>query len=433
MIPPTTLASTRITSKANPKGPKLEIADIVKEHSADFLSRYHASPMQRRVLKAITVCRTEALGGHLHRCRHCPHMDIAYNSCRNRHCPKCQGSVAAKWMLDREAELLDVPYFHLVFTLPESIAALALQNQRLVYGILFRASSKTLLEVAANPKHLGAKIGFMSVLHTWGQNLHHHPHVHCVVPAGGISPDGKKWIHTKKKDFFLPVRVLSRVFRGKFISLLKKAHQRGDLELHGRLAHLSDPNQWNRWLNQAVRNDWVVYAKPPFGGPEVVLKYLARYTHRIAISNHRLRGLNDGRVTFAVKDYANQGKRGVMTLQASEFLRRFLQHVLPKGLMRIRHFGFMANRFRQNNLLLCRQLLATKPSQVRSQEIAMPESKQDVACQNDDRQAPICPKCKRGRLTVTTLLRADRAQSKLHRPSRAFFSLRPNPKVNDSS
>ena len=432
-----TLGSTTIPQPT--KRPQLELADIVTKHGADFLSHYHVSPAQRRVLSAIAACRTVALGGHVHHCRHCPHTDIAYNSCRNRHCPKCQGSVAAKWMLDREAELLNVPYFHLVFTLPESIAALALQNPRLVYGILFRASSKTLLEVAANPKHLGAKIGFMSVLHTWGQNLHHHPHVHCVVPAGGISADGKKWIHTRKKDFFLPVRVLSRVFRGKFISLLKQAYDRGELELHGRLADLSELKNWNRWLNNAVSKDWVVYAKPPFGGPAVVLKYLARYTHRVAISNYRLRGLKDGRVTFAVKDYANQGRRGVMTLKAEEFLRRFLQHVLPKGLMRIRHFGWMANRVRQTKLSLCRQLLGMNSSQSAAQENQRSATNQDMAPlpelagSGEQENSPVCPKCQRGRLIMTPFLRVDRAGSKPHRPSRFLSCSVPNAKLNDSS
>lgn len=435
---PTLGPTTTTTPKPN-KRPQLELADIVTKHGADFLSHYHASPAQRRVLTAIAACRTVALGGHVQHCRHCPHADIAYNSCRNRHCPKCQGSVAAKWMLDREAELLNVPYFHLVFTLPESIAALALQNPRLVYGILFRASSRTLLEVAANPKHLGAKIGFMSVLHTWGQNLHHHPHVHCVVPAGGISADGKKWIHTRKKDFFLPVRVLSRVFRGKFISLLKQAYEQGELELHGRLAHLSEPMDLNRWLNQAVSKDWVVYAKPPFGGPAVVLKYLARYTHRVAISNHRLRGLRNGRVTFAVKDYANQGRRGVMTLKAEEFLRRFLQHVLPKGLMRIRHFGWMANRVRKTKLSLCRQLLGMESARSAAHENQLSVANQDVAPlpelagSSEQGDSPVCPKCQRGRLIVTPFLRVDRARSRLHRPNRPLCNPSPNAKLNDSS
>lgn len=417
---------------------KLEITDVISQHGADFLSRYHATPAQRRVMKAIIRCRTAALGGHVQHCRHCPHMDIAYNSCRNRHCPKCQGSVAAKWMLDREAELLNVPYFHLVFTLPESVAALALQNPRLVYGFLFQASSKTLLEVAANPKHLGAKIGFMSVLHTWGQNLHHHPHVHCVVPAGGISPDGKKWVHTKKKDFFLPVRVLSRVFRGKFISMLKKAYDQGQLELHGRLAHLADRKAWNRWLNAAVSKDWVIYAKPPFGGPQVVLRYLARYTHRVAISNQRLYSLKGGRVTFGIKDYANGGGRSAMTLEAEEFLRRFLQHVLPRGFMRIRHFGWMANRVRQSRLSQCRELLKKKSDGDNSKKVELSAARQEATNEagpipDGQCDAPICPNCQRGPLVVTRFLRNDSRHTVVLRPTRTIPRPVPIVKIDDSS
>lgn len=442
MKPPTLTTTMNAAASGKPDSrsqrPKLEIADVVSRHGADFLSRYHATSAQRRVMKAIIRCRTAALGGHVQHCRHCRHMDIAYNSCRNRHCPKCQGSVAAKWMLDREAELLNVPYFHLVFTLPESVAALALQNPRLAYGFLFQASSKTLLEVAANPKHLGAKIGFMSVLHTWGQNLHHHPHVHCVIPAGGISATGEKWIHSNKKDFFLPVRVLSRVFRGKFISMLKKAYDQGQLELHGRLAHLADRKAWNRWLNAAVSKDWVVYAKPPFGGPQVVLKYLARYTHRVAISNQRLYSLKDGRVTFGIKDYANGGRRSVMTLEAEEFLRRFLQHVLPRGFMRIRHFGWMANRVRQSKLSQCRELLKMKSNECSADEVELPAARQKAAheaepIQDSQRDAPICPNCQRGPLVVTRFLRTDSRHTILLRPTQAI----PKPvriaKIDDSS
>jgi hypothetical protein len=320
-------------------------------------------------------------------------------------------------MQDRTAELLDVPYFHLVFTLPEPIAAVALQNPRLVYGMLFRAASQTLLEVAANPKHLGAKIGFLAVLHTWGQNLHHHPHLHCVVPGGGISPDGSKWI-AAKKDFFLPVRVLSRVFRGKFIALLKQAHERGKLHLQGQLAHLRENGPWQQWLNEAVRKEWVVYAKPPFGGPQVVLKYLARYTHRVAISNRRLLRMQDGQVTFRVKDYAAGGRR-TLTLSAVEFLRRFLQHVLPRGFMRIRHFGFMANRFRQEQLARCRELLGMQPSELAEAPETPPAEQPILPAQ--DLADVTCPACGRGRLHVELLQRVDPPQALV--PPR--FSLRP--------
>ena len=326
---------------ASPRA-SLEVADIVRAHGQEFLARYRVPTDRRRVLADVASCRTATLGGHVERCDSCPHEKVAYNSCRNRHCPKCQGSVAARWMQDRSEELLDVPYFHVVFTLPDEIAAIALQNPRVVYGILFQAVGQTLQEVAATPKHLGAKIGFLAVLHTWGQNPHHHPHLHCVVPAGGLSACGTKWVHTKKQDFFLPVRVLSRVFRGKFIALLQRAYDLGKLEFHGQLSGLAQPGAWQHRLNVAVRNEWVVYSKAPFGGPEVVLKYLARYTHRVAISNRRLLRLENGQVTFRVKDYAAGGRQTTYTLTAVEFLRRFLQHVLPRGFMRIRHFSFMA-------------------------------------------------------------------------------------------
>lgn len=386
----------------------LEVADIVRKHSAQLLAQYRTSTAQRRVLRALVRCRTAALGGHVVRCDHCPHQQVSYNSCRNRHCPKCQGSVAAKWMQDRTAELLDVPYFHLVFTLPEPIAAVALQNPRLVYGILFRAASQTLLEVAANPKHLGAKIGFLAVLHTWGQNLHHHPHLHCVVPGGGLSPDGTKWI-AAKKDFFLPVRVLSRVFRGKFIALLKQAHEQGKLQLEGQLAHLTENGPWQQWLNVAVRKEWVVYAKPPFGGPQVVLKYLARYTHRVAISNRRLLRMQDGQVTFRVKDYAAGGRRTTLTLSAVEFLRRFLQHVLPRGFMRIRHFGFMANRFRREQLARCRELLGMQsPELPEASEVPPAEHTVPPALELGE---ATCSACGRGKLHITLVHREDPPQA----------------------
>lgn len=321
-------------------------------------------------------------------------------------------------MQDRTAELLDVTYFHLVFTLPDAIGVVALQNPRLVYGMLFQAASQTLLEVAANPKHLGAKIGFLTVLHTWGQNLHHHPHLHCVAPGGGISLDGTRWV-AAKNDFFLPARVLSRVFRGKFIALLKRAQQQGKLHLQGQLAHLNETGPWQQWLSQTVRQEWVVYAKPPFGGPVVVLKDLARYTHRVAISNQRLIRMQDGQVTFRVKDYAAGGRRTMLTLSAVEFLRRFLQHVLPQGFMRIRHFGFMANRFRQKELVRCRQLLGSQPVQLADAAEASPNQHQVPLDQQP--ADTTCPACGCGRLYVTIIHREDPPQPLV--PPR--FTLRP--------
>jgi hypothetical protein len=328
--------------------PALELAEIVRRHKHRIDAEL--SGAQRRILRDIDTCRTAARGGHVESCDHCHHRRIAYNSCRNRHCPKCQGSACARWMAERERELLPVEYFHVVFTLPDTFNALALGNKRIVYGVLFDAVAQTLLEVAANPKHLGARIGFISILHTWGQNLCLHPHLHCVIPGGGLSPDGK-WVACRK-GFFLPVRILSRVFRGKFIDLLKHAARKG------KLIGAEDQNQFERLLNSSVKHDWVVYAKPPFGGPQQVLKYLARYTHRIAISNSRLVSLDDQTVTFRWKDYAHHNRPRTMKLDGAEFLRRFLMHEVPSGFMRIRHFGLLANRVRAKNLAICRSLLS---------------------------------------------------------------------------
>lgn len=382
--------------------PTWEVADIVRKHANEYLAQYGASVDQRRVLRAIANCRTAVLGGHVETCSACDHQQIAYNSCRNRHCPKCQAAARAEWMQQREAELLPVPYFHVVFTLPDELTALALQNPRVVYGILFRAASQTLLEVAANPKHLGAEIGFLAVLHTWGQTLIPHPHLHCVVPSGGLAQDRSQWV-AGRSDFFLPVRVLSRVFRGKFLDLLKRAFAKNTLTFHGQLSDLSDPAQLEARLNQSVRQEWVVYAKPPFGGPTQVLKYLARYTHRVAISNNRLLNVENGQVTFRYKDYAQGNQQRTMTLTATEFLRRFLLHVLPTGLMRIRHYGFMANRFRQEKLALCRSLLDCP-----SPRLPENDSAPEVLQANDPPLAlpscGICPACGAETLVITHCL-----------------------------
>ncbi len=341
---------------------RLEVADVFRTHAPQFMDQYGSSLSrdQRRAFRAIVACRTSQLGGHLLQCNRCGRERISYNSCRNRHCPKCQAMARAEWVDARAAELLPVPYFHVVFTLPHAIGPVALQNKRIIYGILFKAASETLKEVAADPKHLGAEIGILAVLHTWGSNLMHHPHLHCVLTGGGIALDGSRWVHCKrsrrKKPFFAPVRVLSRIFRGKFIDLLKRAFRKGDLKFHGQLAGLSKPNAFENLLNVLVRKDWVVYAKRP-SGAEHVLKYLARYTHSIAISNRRLVEMKDGKVTFRWKDYADGGKTKTMTLNATEFIRRFLLHVLPSGFVRIRHYGFLANRGRGEKLAVCRLLL----------------------------------------------------------------------------
>jgi Putative transposase/Transposase zinc-binding domain len=342
--------------------PTVEVADIVQAQGARFVDshRDQISYQQLKVLRAIARCRTAALGGHIDDCPRCGHKAISYNSCRNRHCPKCQAQARQRWLAAREKELLGVPYFHLVFTLPHELIPLCQRNPRVLYNLLFRASAATMLDVAADPKHLGAEIGFLSILHTWGQNLLAHPHVHCVIPAGGLSPDHTRWVHPKY-PFFLPVKVLSRVFRGKFVDGLKRAYRRKNLQFPRASAALEEPKLFLRFLRTLFREDWVVYAKPAFGGAPQVLRYLGRYTHRVAISNHRLLAFDGERVTFRWKDYAHGNKQRKMTLAATEFLRRFLQHVLPRGFVRIRHFGFLANSCRTARLSVSRRLLAVTP------------------------------------------------------------------------
>jgi hypothetical protein len=370
---------------------RLEVADVFRTYEKEFFAQWgHVlGAHQRKAFAAIRDCRTAALGGHVEyveQCDTCGHRVISYNSCRNRHCPKCQAMARAEWLNEREGELLPVPYFHVVFTLPQKIGALALQNAREIYRILFRAASETLLTIAADPRRLGAAIGFLAVLHTWGQNLHLHPHLHCVVPGGGISPDGVRWIECKKQSFFLPVKVLSSRFRNLFMIYLLKAFRAGRLKFHGEMAGLAQPAAFEALCRQARRIQWVVFVKPPFGGPEQVLRYLARYTHRVAISNRRLLSMEEGRVTFAYKDYADGNQSKVMTLEATEFIRRFLLHILPRGFVRIRQFGFLANRARGKKLALCRTLLGAVP----------PDNTRKVAHQDGKR----CPACKIGRLAL---------------------------------
>jgi predicted Zn-ribbon and HTH transcriptional regulator len=343
--------------------PTLEVADILRAQGDRFLERYRSSFgfQQLKAFRAILRCRTAALGGHRDACLRCGYQTISYNSCRNRHCPKCQAQARERWLAARERELLDTSYFHVVFTLPHELNVLVLENPRLFYDLLFTASAQTLLEIASDPKHLGAEIGVVAILHTWGQNLLLHPHIHCVIPAGGLSLDHRRWVRPRY-PFFLPVKVLSRVFRGKFLAGLKRLHRRKKLQCAGPAAALADSWQFTQLIRRLHRHDWVVYAKPAFGGPMQVLRYLGRYTHRVAISNHRLLALERERVTFRCKDYARGGKQAQMTLVATEFLRRFFLHVLPKGFVRIRHFGFLANRFRASRLALGRQLLASGDS-----------------------------------------------------------------------
>jgi hypothetical protein len=340
--------------------PPLEVADLIRAAGQSFIerSRKWLTCQHLKVLTAIERCRTAALGGHVDECPDCGHRAISFNSCRNRHCPRCQGNARERWLEARRRELLPTRYAHVVFTLPHLLAPLALQNKKVVYDLLFRTSAETLIEIARDPKHLGVEIGFFSVLHTWNQKLEHHPHVHCVVPAGGLSLDHTRWVRPPYA-FFLPVRVLGAVFRGKFVAGLKHAFAHGRLGLHGQLSFLASPKTFRAWLRQLFRQDWVVYCKRPFGGPEHVLRYLGGYTHRVAISNHRLVAFADGKVTFRWRDSAHKNKKRLMTLPVEEFLRRFLLHVLPKGFVRIRNFGFLANRRRAILLPLCFALLGS--------------------------------------------------------------------------
>jgi hypothetical protein len=338
--------------------PAVEVADVLHAQGDPFLEQHPwLSVQQRTVLRALARCRTAALGGHLDQCGACGHRAVSYNSCRNRHCPKCQAQARERWLTARERELLDVPYVHVVFTLPHALLPLCHRNASRVYTWLLQASAATLREVAADPRHLGAEIGGLSILHTWGQTLVRHPHVHCVVPAGGLSPDRHRWIRPKYAGFFLPIKVLSRVFRGKCVDALRRAYDGDELDLAGTTASLRDPAQWHAFVDALFQTDWVVYAKPAFGGATAVLRYLGRYTHRVAISNHRLIAFDGERVTFRWKDYAHGDHWRTMTLSAMEFLRRFIQHVLPRGFVRIRHFGYLASACRTARLVLARTLL----------------------------------------------------------------------------
>jgi hypothetical protein len=339
--------------------PPFEVADIVRQHGDRFLATHRAwiTGLHRRVLRALVQCRTAALGGHRDRCEGCAHKALSYNSCRNRHCPKCLTAARDQWVAAREQELLPVGYVHVVFTMPEVLARLALVNKRVVYDLLFKASAATLLQVAANPKRLGAALGGLMVLHTWGQRLQHHPHIHCVVPAGGLSSDGARWVHARPR-FFLPIPVLRQVYRGKLVAGLRDAFHDGRLAFPGTLAPVATESAFRAFLRSLYRQRWVVYAKPPFGSPAHVLHYLARYTHRVAISNHRLVNVTDETVSFRWKDYRHGSQMRTLTVEAHEFLRRFLLHVLPTRFVRIRYFGFLAPRCRAHGLAQCRQALA---------------------------------------------------------------------------
>jgi putative transposase/transposase-like zinc-binding protein len=366
--------------------PPLEVADLIRSGGAAFIERNRQWIRWKhvKVLLAIARCRTAALGGHIDECTRCGHRAaIAYNSCRNRHCPKCQTAAREQWIAARRRELLPTRYLHVVFTLPRRLAPLVLQNKKVIYDLLFRTSAETLLEVARDPKHLGAQIGFFSVLHTWSQKLNLHPHVHCVLPAGGLSLDHTHWVRSPK-NYFLPKKVLRKVFRGKFVDALKQAFQNGLLRFEGNLKLLAHPKIFAAWLRPLFRQHWVVYLKPPFGGPAYVLQYLGRYTHRVAISNHRLVSFTDGQVTFRWRDSAHHNQQNLMTLPVDEFLRRFLLHILPQGFVRIRHFGFLANRRRASTLPLCFQLLGSPQES---------NAEQHTSSTEDGLRLYRCPKC----------------------------------------
>jgi hypothetical protein len=388
--------------------PQLEVAEVFRRYGSAYRQQHAGSLSrgQRRVMSALERCRTAALGGHLEECDSCGHQRPAYNSCRDRHCPKCQSLARAQWLEDRQSELLPTPYFHVVFTVPEQIAAIAYQNKAEVYSILFRAVAETLRTIAADPKHLGAEIGFLAVLHSWGQNLLFHPHLHCVVPGGGLSPDGQRWIACRP-GFFLPVRVLSRLFRRLFLEHLQTAFDTGKLQFFSSLERLRDPQAFAQHLAPLRQTEWVVYAKPPCGGPQQVLNYLGRYTHRVAISNHRLLDIDDGRVSFQWKDYRGHNRQKTMTLEANEFIRRFLLHVLPDGFQRIRHYGFLAHRYRQAKLARCRQLLAVGIVPVARED--KPDYR-DLYEKLTGKSLRDCPVCHCGHMvTIAALPPSDRA------------------------
>ena len=385
--------------------PALEVADIFRGHGPAWRKAHagHVSLDQLKVMSAIENCRTAALGGHVARCEDCAYTTIAYNSCRNRHCPKCQGAAAKQWLAEREAELLPVPYYHVVFTLPAPIADIAYQNKAVIYDLLFKASAETLTMIAADPKHLGARVGVTSVLHTWGSALTHHPHIHMIVPGGGISLDGTRWVSCRK-GFFLPVRVLSRLFRRLFLEKLMAWHEAGRLYFFGNHTPLADAQAFAAYLAPLRKTEWVVYAKRPFGGPEAVLAYLSRYTHRVAIANSRLIAVGDNGVAFRWKDYRADGRdrQKIMTLATGEFIRRFLIHVLPHGFHRIRHYGLFASGTRADNIARARELLA----------VAKPEGEPTSAAV--DTGKPACPCCG-GHMIIIEVF--ERGATPRHRPT----------------
>jgi hypothetical protein len=386
----------------------LEVADIFRQYGPAYREAHRLSRNQWRVMRAIEVCRTAALGGHKDQCDHCGHLEISYNSCRNRHCPKCQTLRKEKWIEARREDLLPIEYFHVVFTLPCALNPLVSMNPQLLYDLLFRSASETLLQLAKDPKHLGAKVGMIGILHTWGQNLMDHPHIHCVVTGGGLSSDGSRWV-PGRKDFFIPVRVMSALFRGKFLDLLKKCFTSGDLVFPSSISHLQEPKTFESFRRLLYHKKWVVYCKPPFDGAKGVLQYLGRYTHRIAISNNRILAIQDGQVSFLWRDYADGNFQKTMTLKADEFIRRFLLHVLPPRYVRIRHFGLLANRNRKDNIALCRAIISG--GQLIIKENFRQETWQEQLLRICGIDVTACPVCQKGRMFRVALLFPYRCNS----------------------
>jgi hypothetical protein len=377
----------------------LEVADIFREFGPNYRKNHKLTQHIHKVMNAVERCRTSALGGHVDECDHCGHIKISYNSCRNRHCPKCQGLAREKWLLAREKDLLPVGYFHIVFTIPDELNAFALRNQKEIYSLLFRASSETLIELGKDPKYLGAEIGHISILHTWGQNLMDHPHVHSIVPAGGLSLDGERWIHSRK-NFFIPVRVISRVYRGKFIAYFKDACQKRKIKFEGQLKRFANLEEFKALVHRLYKKEWVVYCKEPFSNPMRVMEYLGRYTHRVAISNDRIISIKDQRVSFKWKDYANQNKKKVMELEGEEFIRRFLLHVLPLKFVKIRHYGILSNRNRKTKLVRCKEIFNIEKDKPLTTVLTWEE----LIFQIKGIDVQVCPVCKRGRMIKKQLI-----------------------------
>jgi len=384
----------------------VEVADIFGKHGHAYRVSREMPLSHIRTMRAIQRCRTAELGGHMDECDSCGHIRISYNSCRNRHCPKCQFLKKEKWLEQRKEDLLPVPYFHVVFTIPAKLNPLVLRNKRVLYNILFRCVSETLFELAGDPKHLGGQIGFICILHTWGQNLMDHPHIHCIVTGGGLSYDEKRWLPCRK-GFFIPVKVLSRLFRGKTLGYLRESCKSGELQFPGTLAELRPPDQFTAFLKDLYSREWIVYAKPPFKSPEKLLDYLGRYTHKIAISNHRIIKMESGEVFFAWRDYADGNKKKIMTREASEFIRRFLLHVLPEKFVKVRYYGLLANRKSNTMLSQCRKLLDT----VQTSNKNVNETWQEFLKRVCGMDLITCPFCKNGRMIRKEVIQPPRCNS----------------------